>query len=157
MEGNVRLIRWLAGSVLVGLLISVLAPDVRCCLTLSACDSCVLVERLPPRWRAKPVLAVNNCPHLTLQIMVRYQDDGGEWRNSPWQQVAPHSSAFLASVRGTRLTSHGGSYFYKAYFTPQGAAGGNPPASATMNPVNVYNQLNAWWADQTKITLGCEG
>ena len=113
------LVRTLFVSIVVGLTVAVLTPEVRCCLTLGKCDRCIAVEQLPADWRAKPILVINPCGK-NLHMKVRYLDANGESRTSPWQVISAKSEARLKGDDGRQLVSYGGNYAFKAYLaSPQ--------------------------------------
>jgi len=150
-----RLVAGAFATFLASLAVAILYPEARCCLTLDACDRCVVVERLPSAWRAKSLLVSNPCPK-TQHIKVRYFDEGGQMLSSPWQTIAAKSDAYLNGEDGNRLVSYGGVYFYKVYSTSPQMADAGPPASLDYKSVNIFNQLSAWGKDTTRFSVYCE-
>lgn len=142
-------------SVVVGLTVAALTPELRCCLTLTDCDRCNAVEQLPAGWRAKTILVSNHCA-MVEHIKVRYEGGDGEIHITPWQSIEPRSDAYLKGDDGRQLVSYGASYGFKRYATSPDELEAAPPASLKFETTNVFNEIRAWQRDETRLSIkGC--
>lgn len=131
--------------------------ETRCCLALDPCGACPIVAWLPAALRAKQVQAINECPNA-FALALRYEDSGGEWKNTGWQVIAPNAGGYVVDDRRQPIVSYGASYLYavRKFSSEVGSIPDPAPAKSAMKNQNVYNELDAWFRGTTRIKFSCE-
>jgi hypothetical protein len=104
-------------------------------------------------WRAKTITAVNLCP-TPVAVAVKYDDDKELPRYAGWQEIPPEASAEIHAGDGIPVVSYGPNYNFKVVHR-NGNQRLPDPRRVDMQTTNIFDSLEAWWAETTRMRVAC--